>query len=209
MNNIKKILMVLIVLVIVAGIAMICIKGFNYSLLFSNAQRLNIYMTQDFNINDINEIVKEVLGSNKFEVQLSNTFGTVVSIISKEITDEQQNNIIAKINEKYAIEINKDSDVILANIPQANILDLVVKYIAPIVITTIVVLLYFTIRFRREGILKCIVIPIISLIIVEALYVSIVALTRIPVNEFFAIFGVVLYLLTILCNTIKLSRKTF
>lgn len=205
-NNIKKVIIVIMALVIIAGIVMICIKGFNYSLLYSKAQRLNIYMTQDFEIKDIEEIAKDVLGKDNLRVQLGNKFGTVASIISIEITEEEENNIIQKVNEKYGIEINKDSDVILTQIPEGNAWDLVVKYISPITVITIIVLIYYIIRFRSKGIMKCLVIPVLSLIVVMALYVSIIALTRIPVNEFFAIFGLLIYCLTVFCNTIKLNK---
>lgn len=206
-NNIKKIFIVIIALIIVAGLVMIGVKGFNYTLLYSRAQRMNIYMSKDFEINEIKEIAKDVLGKNKLQVQLGNTFGTVVSIISNEITEEQQNNIIQRINEKYGVEINKESDVVLTIIPQANAWDLLIKYISPLLITTIVVLIYFVIRFKQKGIFSCIGVPVLSLILVSVLYISIIALTRIPVNEFFVIFGILIYFLTIICITIKLQEK--
>lgn len=206
-NNIIKIMIIIIALIIIAGIIMICVKGFNYSLLYSKTQRLNIYMTQDFEVKDIEEIAKEVLGTNKLKVQLSNSFGEVASIISPEITEEQENSIIDKINEKYDIQINKENDVVLAEIPQANAWNLIEKYILPLIITTLIVLIYYIIRFRKQGVVDCVVIPVCILILVSALYVSIIALTRIPVNEFFAIFGVLIYILTIICNTIKLNKE--
>lgn len=186
---------------------MICVKGYNYDLLYSKSVRMNIYLTKEFKVNEIEEIAKEILGTNKLKVQQGNTFGTVVSIVAKEITEEQQNNIIQKLNEKYEIEINKDEDVIVAQIPQVNIMEIITKYISPLVITTIVILVYFVIRYRSQGIIKCIGIPVLTLIGVSALYVSIIALTRIPVNEFFIIFLVLIYFLTLICNAIKLNKQ--
>lgn len=206
-SNIKKVFILAIAVIIIAGLIMIGVKGFNYSLLYSRTQRMNIYMTQDFEINDIKEIAKEVLGNRKLKVQLGNTFGTVASIVSEEITEEQQNDIINKINEKYSTEIKKDNDVVVTVIPEANAWDLIVKYISPIIITTIIVLVYFVIRFKEQGMIKCIGIPVLSLILVNLLYISIIALTRIPVNEFFAIFGILIYFLTIIYNTMKLEKE--
>lgn len=206
-SNIKKVFILAIAVIIIAGLIMIGVKGFNYSLLYSRTQRMNIYMTQDFEINDIKEIAKEVLGNRKLKVQLGNTFGTVASIVSEEITEEEQNDIINKINEKYSTEIKKDNDVVVTVIPEANAWDLIVKYISPIIITTIIVLVYFVIRFKEQGMIKCIGIPVLSLILVNLLYISIIALTRIPVNEFFAIFGILIYFLTIIYNTMKLEKE--
>lgn len=206
-NNIMKIMIVIVALIILAGVIMICVKGYNYDLLYSKSVRMNIYLTKEFKVNEIEEIAKEILGTNKLKVQQGNTFGTVVSIVSKEITEEQQNNIIQKLNEKYEIEINKDEDVIVAQIPQVNIWEMITKYISPLVITTIVILVYFVIRFRKQGIIKCIVIPVLTLIGISALYVSIIALTRIPVNELFIIFLVLIYFLTLICNAVKLNKQ--
>ena len=206
-NNIMRIIMVIFALIILSGIIMICVKGYNYDLLYSKSVRMNIYLTKEFKVNEIEEIAKEILGTNKLKVQQGNTFGTVVSIVAKEITEEQQNNIIQKLNEKYEIEINKDEDLIVAQIPQVNILEITTKYISPLVITTIVILVYFVIRYRSQGIIKCIGIPVLTLIGVSALYVSIIALTRIPVNEFFIIFLVLIYFLTLICNAIKLNKQ--
>lgn len=206
-NNIMRIIMVIVALIILAGIIMICVKGYNYDLLYSKSVRMNIYLTKEFKVNEIEEIAKEILGTNKLKVQQGNTFGTVVSIVAKEITEEQQNNIIQKLNEKYEIEINKDEDVIVAQIPQVNIMEITTKYISPLVITTIVILVYFVIRYRSQGVIKCIGIPVLTLIGVSALYVSIIALIRIPVNEFFIIFLVLIYFLTLICNAIKLNKQ--
>ena len=205
-NNIMRIIMVIFALIILSGIIMICVKGYNYDLLYSKSVRMNIYLTKEFKVNEIEEIAKEILGTNKLKVQQGNTFGTVVSIVAKEITEEQQNNIIQKLNEKYEIEINKDEDLIVAQIPQVNIIEITTKYISPLVITTIVILVYFVIRYRSQGLIKCIGIPVLTLIGVSALYVSIIALTRIPVNEFFIIFLVLIYFLTLICNAIKLNK---
>ena len=203
----NRIIMVIFALIILSGIIMICVKGYNYDLLYSKSVRMNIYLTKEFKVNEIEEIAKEILGTNKLKVQQGNTFGTVVSIVAKEITEEQQNNIIQKLNEKYEIEINKDEDLIVAQIPQVNIMEITTKYISPLVITTIVILVYFVIRYRSQGIIKCIGIPVLTLIGVSALYVSIIALTRIPVNEFFTIFLVLIYFLTLICNAIKLNKQ--
>lgn len=208
-NNIKKMFMLLIAIIIIAGIIVICLKGFNYSSLYSKNQRMNIYMTKDFDIKEIENIAKEVLGTNKVEVQLGNTFGTVASIITKEITEENENRLIERINEKYEVEINKESDVILTEIPEANAWELIGKYYSPLVITTIIILIYFIIRFRNQGIMNCIGIPLIILIIENILYISIIGLTRIPVNEFFAIFGLLIYFLTVIYITMKLEKEEF
>ena len=208
MENKKKVMLILIpiVAIIVAGILMICLKGFNYSLLYSNIQRLNIYMDKEFNVEDIKTITNEVFGDKQVKVQKANQFGTVVSIVTSEITEEEQNSLIEKINTKYEITLDKETDIALMNIPQVRAWDLVKIYVSPLLTITLISIAYMALRFRKNGIIKSLIEPVVSLVLIMALYVSVVAIIRIPVNEFFVILGILIYILTIICNAMRLSK---
>lgn len=204
MKIFKKILIILAVIIAIAGIAMIAVKGFNYGILYSNTQRLNIYFENDFEIKDVEQIAKEVLGNNII-VRKGNLFGTVASIIASEITDEQKENLITKLNEKYEIEIDKEKDVVTMNVPQTNMYDIISSYITPSVIIFILVLVYSAIRFKKQGIVKSLIIPMLSTILVLAVYVGIYAIARIPVNDLFMVFAMLLFIATLIFNTMKLN----
>ena len=202
----KRVLLVLSIIVIIAGMVMIKVNGFNYGLLYSKNQKMNIYIEKEFEISDIKEIAKEVLGNN-VEVQYATYFNKVVSITANEITEEKQDEIINKIQEKYEIEeISKDDDIVIMDIPQISFFDIIGNYILPIIIITAISLLYLMIRFRKQGILQSLVIPLISILIVCGLYISIFALARIPVNDLFVVFAILAYLLTLIANTIRLNK---
>lgn len=204
MKIFKKILIILAVIIAIAGIAMIAVKGFNYGILYSNTQRLNIYFENDFEIKDVEQIAKEVLGNNII-VRKGNLFGTVASITASEITDEQKENLITKLNEKYEIEIDKEKDVVTMNVPQTNMYDIISSYITPSVIIFILVLVYSAIRFKKQGIVKSLVIPMLSTILVLSVYVGIYAIARIPVNDLFMVFAMLLFIATLIFNTMKLN----
>ena len=204
MKIFKKILIILAVIIAIAGIAMIAVKGFNYGILYSNTQRLNIYFENDFEIKDVEQIAKEVLGNNII-VRKGNLFGTVASITASEITDEQKENLIKKLNEKYEIEIDKEKDVVTMNVPQTNMYDIISSYITPSVIIFILVLVYSAIRFKKQGIVKSLLIPMLSTILVLAVYVGIYAIARIPVNDLFMVFAMLLFIATLIFNTMKLN----
>ena len=208
MENKKKVMLILIPIlaIIVAGILMICLKGFNYSLLYSNVKRLNIYMDKEFNIEDVKTITNEVFGDKQVKVQKANQFGTVVSIVTSEITEEEQNSLIEKINTKYEITLDKETDIALMNIPQVRAWDLVKIYVSPLLTITLISIAYMALRFRKNGIIKSLIEPVVSLVLIMALYVSVVAIIRIPVNEFFVILGILIYILTIICNAMRLSK---
>ena len=204
MKIFKKILIILAVIIAIAGIAMIAVKGFNYGILYSNTQRLNIYFENDFEIKDVEQIAKEVLGKNII-VRKGNLFGTVASITASEITDEQKENLITKLNEKYEIEIDKEKDVVTMNVPQTNMYDIISSYITPSVIIFILVLVYSAVRFKKQGIVKSLLIPMLSTILVLAVYVGIYAIARIPVNDLFMVFAMLLFIATLIFNTMKLN----
>lgn len=204
MKIFKKILIILAVIIAIAGIAMIAVKGFNYGILYSNTQRLNIYFENNFELKDVEQIAKEVLGNNII-VRKGNLFGTVASITASEITDEQKENLITKLNEKYEIEIDKEKDVVTMNVPQTNMYDIISSYITPSIIIFILVLVYSAIRFKKQGIVKSLVIPMLSTILVLAVYVGIYAIARIPVNDLFMVFAMLLFIATLIFNTMKLN----
>ena len=204
MKIFKRILIILAVIIAIAGIAMIAVKGFNYGILYSKTQRLNIYFENDFEIKDVEEIAKEVLG-NDIIVRKGNLFGTVASIAANEITDEQKDSLITKLNEKYEIEIDKEKDVVTMNVPQTNMYDIISSYITPSIIIFILVLVYSAIRFKKQGIVKSLIIPMLSTILVLAVYVGIYAIARIPVNDLFMVFAMLLFIATVIFNTMKLN----
>lgn len=204
MKIFKRILIILAVIIAIAGIAMIAVKGFNYGILYSKTQRLNIYFENDFEIKDVEEIAKEVLG-NDIIVRKGNLFGTVASIAANEITDEQEDSLITKLNEKYEIEIDKEKDVVTMNVPQTNMYDIISSYITPSIIIFILVLVYSAIRFKKQGIVKSLIIPMLSTILVLAVYVGIYAIARIPVNDLFMVFAMLLFIATLIFNTMKLN----
>jgi preprotein translocase subunit SecF len=197
---------VVILAIIVTGIVMVVLKGFNYGIMYSKTQRMNIYIDVEFDIDEIKEIAKEVLGEN-VKVQLGNQFGTVASIITPEISDEQENNIIEKIQEKYETEISSDDDVIMVNVPEANILDMISIYVVPMTIIFVISVIYFAIRFREYGAVKSILMPIISVIAVLGLFVSAYSIIRIPVNEIFTIAGSLIFILTLLVIMFVLKKE--
>lgn len=205
--KIKKLIVPLLaIVIIIAGIVMIGLKGFNYSLLYSKTQRINIYINKEFEIEDIKAITDEVLSGKTVEVQKVDQFETIVSIVTTEITDEEKDNIITKLNEKYEIDIDKDTDILLVNIPQIKIWDVVEKYIAPLIVITVASLAYMAVRFKKQGLVKSLVIPFVSVVLTMGVYVSIVALARIPVNELFVVFAVLIYILAFIGNAIKLNK---
>ena len=96
----KQLKMIVIALIIIAGIIMIAVKGFNFDLKYQNIQKVELYLQTEFNISDIKQITNDVFGNQKVMIQKVEVFEDSVSITTTSISDEQKSNLITKINAK-------------------------------------------------------------------------------------------------------------
>ncbi len=193
----KKILAIIIIsLIIIAGIIVTIILGFNKELKYSQTQSIDVYIEQQVDRNKIKDIANEILGRNNM-VEVVEIYEDMVTIRAKNISEEQKNNLVNKIKENYEFEQTAEETTI-KNIPAARLIDMYKNYIIPFAISGIVVLVYMLIRYRKKGILKVltktIFIPIIAILVL----LSIIAITRIPVGRFIPVVVIFIYVLSIL-----------
>ena len=186
MKNIKKILYILCILVIIAGIIVWKNLGFNYSTELANGTTVEIYFDNSTNKQDIEDIAKEVFGNN-IKVKEVERFSDAFAIkISGEATDEQKSNLVSKINEKYGIEKTTE-DLKIIEMPAIQGRDLAKNYIKPTIISTIVILLYLTIRYRKIGNIKLALITLIKTAIITGAYFGLVIITRLSIVSLYTI----------------------
>lgn len=168
--------------VVLVGIIVAVIFKFNVGYSYKGHQLISIEIGQEFNENDIKAITNEVFPKQQVEIQSSGVYKDVLILSVQEVTDEQKNNLVTKLNEKYGIEKNSE-EIKPKYIPSFRLRDVVKAYILPMALATVAVLLYLIIRFRKIGI-KGLLIQFLGLnIMAEALYVSILAITRFPINK--------------------------
>ena len=182
-----------LLLVILIGIIIISLLGFNVDFSYKNYNLVDIKIGQDFNISDIEIITNEVFPNQNIEIQKAGVYSDNVAIKVNEITDEQKNNLNTKINEKFGLE-NKVEDIQVNYVPSYRLRDIVKPYIIPMGIVTVSIFVYMAIRFRKIGIAKVLIQTSILTIIAELLYMSIIAITRYPVNRLVLPVGVVIYI---------------
>lgn len=114
-------------------------------------------------------------------------------ITVKTVTDEQKENLESKLEQKYTSlkleeqegeEAHIHEIVRVTHMPKINLYDLVKSYIKPVAITLIVSIITLGIFFRKLGIVKGVVLPLCLIILINGTYISSIAITRIPVNEY-------------------------
>ena len=201
----KQLKIILIALVIIAGIVMIAVKGFNFDLKYQDTQRVELYLKTEFNISDIRQITDEVFGNQKVMIQKVEVFEDSVSITTTSISDEQKSNLITKINEKYGTEITAE-DTTVENIGHTRGRDIIKPYIVPFAIAAIVVLIYLGIRYYKLSIAKVIAKSIGIMALAQILLFSVMAIARIPIGRVTIPMVILVYLLTLFGITTKFEK---
>ena len=201
----KQLKIILIALVIIAGIVMIAVKGFNFDLKYQDTQRVELYLRTEFNISDIKQITDEVFGNQKVMIQKVEVFEDSVSITTTSISEEQKSNLITKINEKYGTELTAE-DTTVEDIGHTRGRDIIRPYIIPFVIAIIIVLVYLGIRYYKLNIAKVIVKSIGIMALAQILLFSVIAITRIPIGRLTIPMVILVYLLNLFGITNKFEK---
>lgn len=202
----KQLKIILIILVILAGIVMIAVKGFNFDLKYQDTQRVELYLQTEFNNEDIKQITNEVFGNQKVMIQKVEVFEDSVSITTTSISDEQKNNLITKINEKYGTELTAE-DTQVENIAHTRGRDLIKPYILPFAIAVIATLVYLGIRYYRLNTAKVLAKSIGILLLTQILLFSAIAITRIPIGRLTIPMVLLVYLVTLFVITNRFEKN--
>lgn len=204
-KNIKIISIALVALVILIGIVVVGIWGFNKELRFEQSQSIDVYVEQSVDESKIKEIVHESLGGSSNMVQTVEIYKDMVTIRAEEITEEQKDNIVNKIKENYEFEQTAE-DTTINTVPATKIIDMYKKYVVPFIISGALVLVYMVIRYYKKGILKVLARTVAIPVFGELFLLSVIAIARIPVGRFTPILVIGMYIASILI-VIKENEK--
>lgn len=207
MNNKKvKIIAILSIIIIIAGIIMIITKGYNFDLKYSDANRILLDIGTTFNNKDIKSITDEVLGNQKVMIQKVEVFEDAVSITAKEIAEEQKTNLINKINEKYGTT-TKAEDIEITTIAHTRGRDIIKPYIVPFLIATIIIVIYMMIRYYKLNAFKVLLKTVCMVIYTQIMLFSIIAITRIPIGRLTIPMVLTVYILTLVGCTSRFENN--
>lgn len=202
----NKLLYILIAIVIIAGIVVGYTAKFKFSLAYDDSIRVEMYIGKDYTKADVEAIAKEAFGTKEVLIQKIEFFNDSAAITVRESNDEKLNNLVAKVNEKYGTTLAKE-DLTVVDVPHYRGRDIMSNYIVPIVISAVLIIVYSIIRFRKIELAKVVAKLLIWPIIVEALYLSILAIARIPISYYTLPLGIILAVLTLTIITYKNEKK--
>lgn len=177
----KKSLSLILIVAIIAGMIVIFTVGFNLKVTTKAHQEISVNIGEEYKNNDVKQIAKDVI-KNDVEVQKIGDFEDQAVISANEITKEQVTEIVNKLNEKYGKEISADS-IAVNDVPAAKLSEMFLPQITSFIIATVVIFVYFAIRYRKQGVIRVLVTAVIGLGLLELLVSSFIALLRIPVGQ--------------------------
>ena len=181
-KNSKKIIILGVILLIIAGLIVVALKGFNVSLMFGKHEAVEIKMDKEIDLGLVKEACEETFEKKEFIVKELEVFGDSVQINVESITDEEKANLINQLNEK--LETSKTvEDLNINSVSNKRIRDVVRPYLVPVVASFVIVFIYMLIRFRKINAVKIIVSFLTNVLLTEAILLSIIAITRIAVED--------------------------
>lgn len=205
----KKVIYGILACVIVVGIIITATIGLNVDIVYSKNVEIDAYIGKTADIKDIKQIAKEVFGGEKMIVQKIELFDDMFSITMKDKSDEELNEkveqFVSKLNEKYSTELKADNDITIVHNPKIRLSSIIKPYILPIAISTVIILVFAGIRYRKLGILKIVISYLGYLLFVEGVYFGLLAITRFPINRFVIPIG--LAIMIVISTTLSFKNE--
>jgi len=202
----KKISILGLSLLILAGIVVVLFKGFNVNFLLEKHEVVEFTIGKDFELSDVYDICREVFGNKKVVLRKIEVFNDSVSINVNSITNEEKENLVNKLNEKYGTE-KAVSDVEVKTVANVRIRDWVKPYIKPIFVSAVIILAYIAIKFREENLFEVFVKIIGTMILTILTILSIFAICRVPLSPIYIMLLTAVALIELIIYIAKLDNK--
>lgn len=205
-NNKNKTIYIAIALIILIGIISIFTFRLNFTLMYSDNTKIDVYLGKNYELEDIKKISEETFGTDKIIFQEIETFHDSIAITVKEASDEQISTLKSKLIEKYELS---DSDEFINTTKVAHLRgrDIVKPYIVPMIIVTLIILAYVGVRYSSLGILKTIFTLLLRQVISEALLLSIIAIARIPIGIYTMPVAIIIYIIVTMYTITKYQNE--
>lgn len=179
----NKIICLAIVLLIIAGVIVVALKGFNVDLMLSSHEEIDVVIGKKFELSDVKDITNEVFKDRKVVLRKIEVFEDAVAIDIKYTTEDELIALKDKMNEVYGLTLEKVESKQISNV---RIRDLVDPYILPTIISFIILIAFVAIKYRKmskNAIVKMPLELIIKQLVLQACLMSIIAICRIPFNK--------------------------
>ena len=207
----KKIVYGILACIIIIGVIVILTLGLNVDIMYSKNVEIDIYIGKVVEIEEIKQLAKEIFPKEKVIVQKIELFDDMASITMKDKTDEELKEKVeqlnAKINEKYGTDNKVENDITIVHNPKIKLSSILKPYLLPVGISIAIIFVFVGVRYKKLGMMKTVASYAIYTVLTEIVYLSLIAITRFPVNCFVIPVGLVLYMITVTSLSFINERK--
>lgn len=196
--NKQRIILIILILIILSGIITLGVIGFEKSSDYTAGTRIEIYLPKGYEKQDIVYIAKESFLGREVSFSEIEKLNQVAGIKISDYSKEELENFKTKISERY--EMDKDSiELYEVSLPATNISTVVMPYVLPMLLVTILSLVYIGIKnFKSNDILK-IFLKILAIVVMAlAIYFSIIVLFRLPFGRYTMPLALAIYVIALL-----------
>lgn len=199
----KKIFFIIPIVLILIGIISMILQGFVLDIEFRGGISVTAALGQEFNNDDIYDLVNDAIGIKPSSVQKSGDNGedVIIKIMyqgdSKELESADREKLKTALAEKYGIE---NDQISISNVTATIGKEMTQRSFLLCLITVVLMLVYITIRFELMSGVSAVVALIHDVLIMLTFY----SLLRIPINSSF-----IAAILTILGYSINASIMVF
>lgn len=205
-KNSKKIIIFGVILLMLAGLIVVALKGFKVSLMFGKHETIEIKLDKAMDFETMEQISKDVFQKKDFTLKELEVFGDSAQINVEAITDEEKTTLINQINEKF--EVSKTvEDLKIYSVSNKRIRDVVKPYIVPMISAFAVIFIYVLIRFRKINGIQLILEFVKTAILTEVILLSVIAVTRFPVTDGLIAILMLIPILELIIATFKGEEK--
>ena len=180
----KKVVILGLSLLILAGIVVVLFRGFNVNFLLEQHEVIEFVIGKDFEMKDVKDICNEVFGDKKVVLRTVEVFNDAVSINVESITNEEKENLVTKLNTKFGTTKTVD-EVTIETVSNVRMRDWLKPYIQPITISGLIILAYIAVKFREENLVKLLAKIIVIVAVTMLSILSILAIFRVPMSPIY------------------------
>lgn len=207
----KKIVYAILICIIIAGIVITATIGLNADIIYSKNVEIDVYLGKTYEKNDIKNIVNDVFQKERTIIQEIEMFGDMFSITLADNRSEEELNtkvdeLTTKINEKYEVELSED-DIDVVHNAKIRLSSIILPYVYILSIAIILVLVFVGFRYKKLGVIKTLVTYILSIAASELLLLSIIAITRFPINRMVIPAGLLVFVVVVTVLGCKNEKK--
>lgn len=203
----NKIILIILTVLIVAGLITMFVTGFEKSIEYQAGTRIEVYIPQGYEKQDIINIADESFSAKEIGFKEVEKLNQVAGIKIKEYTTEELETFKTKISEKYDID-EKELEVYEIAIPTTRIRTAVEPYVFPVILVTVLSLIYVLFRnLKSENKWKIILKIVLTLAITLGIYFSLILILQLPFADYTMPLALGIYIITLIILVNNNSNK--